>query len=75
MNDKKIRKILIAYLEANNTEIRIYQEKSIGNSICDIMTVTNCLTGFEIKSDADNYRRLETQVAAYERFFDQNYIQ
>lgn len=74
MNDKKIRKILIAYLEANNTEIRIYQEKSIGNSICDIMTITNCLTGFEIKSDADNYRRLETQVAAYERFFDQNYI-
>ena len=37
MNDKSIRKILIAYLQSLNNEIRIYQEKSIGNSICDVM--------------------------------------
>ena len=35
MNDKAIRNILIAYLKASNHEIRIYQEKSIGTSICD----------------------------------------
>ena len=74
MNDKEIRKILISYLKASNGEIRIYQEKSIGSSICDVMTVTDCLTGYEIKSDVDNYRRLNSQVKSYNEFFDQNYI-
>lgn len=41
MDDKKIRKILISYLKATNIEIRIYQEKSIGSSICDVMAVTD----------------------------------
>ena len=58
MTDKEIRKILIEYLKTSVKEIRIYQEKSIGNSICDLMTVTDCLGGYEIKSDADNYTRL-----------------
>lgn len=75
MNDKEIRKILISYLQTSNcAEIRIYQEKSIGSSICDVMTVTDCLTGYEIKSDADNYRRLSPQIKAYNDFFDKNYI-
>ena len=42
MNDKEIRKILISWLQACNSEIRIYQEKSIGTSICDLMAVTDC---------------------------------
>ena len=50
MNDKAIRDILIAYLQATNHEIRIYQEKSIGSSICDVMAVTDKLTGYEIKA-------------------------
>ena len=29
MNDKAIRDILIAYLQATNHEIRIYQEKAL----------------------------------------------
>ncbi len=74
MNDKEIRKILIAYLQARGLEMRIYQEKSIGNAICDLMTVTDKLTGYEIKSDRDNYRRLDEQVRTYDRFFDENYI-
>ena len=74
MNDKEIRKILISYLKASNGEIRIYQEKGIGSSICDIMTVTDCLTGYEIKSDVDNYQRLSSQVKSYNEFFDKNYI-
>ncbi len=74
MNDKEIRKILISYLKADNGEVRIYQEKSIGSSICDVMTVTDCLTGYEIKSDVDNYQRLSSQVKSYNDFFDQNYI-
>ena len=74
MDDKSIRKILISYLQATNTEIRIYQEKNIGGSICDIMAVTDCLTGYEIKSDLDNYQRLDLQITAYNNFFDMNYI-
>ena len=46
MNDKAIRAILISYLQATNHEIRIYQEKNIGASICDVMAVTDKLTGF-----------------------------
>lgn len=74
MKDKQIRKILISYLLAEHKEIRIYQEKSIGSSVCDVMAVTDCLTGYEIKSDTDNYNRLESQIQAYDRFFDRNYI-
>lgn len=74
MNDKAIRNILIAYLQTTNQEIRIYQEKSIGSSICDVMAVTDKLTGYEIKSDLDNYARLEDQIKAYDRFFDENYL-
>lgn len=74
MNDKSIRDILIAWLQATNHEIRIYQEKNIGSSICDVMAVTDKLTGYEIKSDLDNYARLEEQVRAYDQFFDENYL-
>lgn len=74
MDDKSIREILISWLQATNHEIRIYQEKSIGASICDVMAVTDKLTGYEIKSDQDNYARLQDQVKAYDRFFDENYL-
>lgn len=74
MNDKSIRKILISYLQTINKEIRIYQEKSIGSSICDVMVVTDKLTGYEIKSGCDNYSRLNEQIKAYDKFFDENYI-
>ena len=36
---------------------------------CDVMAVTDKLTGYEIKSDQDNYARLQDQVKAYDRFF------
>ena len=74
MKDKGIRNILIAYLKATYSEVRIYQEKSIGSAICDVMAVTDKMIGYEIKSDADNYQRLEGQVAVYDMFFDINYI-
>lgn len=74
MNAQEIKNILIAYLKAANREIRIYQEKSIGDAVCDLMTVTDCLTGYEIKSDLDNYQRLDHQITAYDRFFEKCYI-
>ena len=74
LNAKNVKDILISYLKVKYKEIRIYQEKSIGSSICDIMAVTDHLIGFEIKSDLDTYVRLENQVKAYDLFFDKNYI-
>lgn len=74
MNDRQIRSILIAYLQSAGGEVRIYQEKDIGGSVCDLMAVTDRLTGYEIKSDRDNYKHLPSQVKAYDRFFDENYI-
>ena len=74
MNAQEIKNILIAYLKATSHEIRIYQEKSIGDAVCDLMSVTDCLTGYEIKSDLDNYQRLGRQIKAYDRFFEQCYI-
>ena len=62
MQDKEIRKILIEYLKIKHKEYRIYQEKSIGSSICDLMLVTDKLTGFEIKSD--NAKRSAAEILA-----------
>lgn len=74
MDDKAIRKILISSLKVWHPEMRIYQEKTIGGSICDLMVVTDKLTGYEIKSDQDNYMRIDSQVNWYDQYFDFNYI-
>ncbi len=58
MDKKEIRKILTSYLKANNSKVRIFKEKSIGGSICGVMAVTDIISGYEIKSDLDNYSRL-----------------
>ena len=74
MKDKDIRQILIAFLKGKYDNIRIYQEKAIGGSVCDLMAVTDRLTGYEIKSDQDNYARIKSQVSNYQKFFLYNYI-
>ncbi len=74
MNDKEIRRILVSFLKVRHEKIRIYHEKQIGGAICDLMAVTDRLIGFEIKSDLDNYSRLEMQIASYQKFFNENYI-
>ena len=74
MDAEHITNILQAWHEVENRDIRIYREKKIGYSICDLMAVTDSLTGYEIKSDLDNYRRLSSQINAYDEFFNKNYI-
>lgn len=74
MNDTEIRKILIAYLQTEHEGCRIFEEKNIGRSVCDVMMVINEIAGYEIKGDNDDRRRLETQVAGYEDFFDRCFI-
>lgn len=39
MKKKEIKKVLMAYLQTQCKETRIYQEKNIGSSICDIIDI------------------------------------
>ena len=74
MNAQEVRLILESYLRTDESDIRIFFEKKIGPSVCDVMAVTDKLIGFEIKSDLDNYERLDAQIKAYDNFFDKNYL-
>lgn len=73
--DKDIREPLFEFLEETYGKIRIIEEKRIGKSRADVMMIQeNMLTGIEIKSDADNYTRLDRQIKDYNLYFDQNMV-
>ncbi|MBQ6468869.1 MAG: sce7726 family protein [Lachnospiraceae bacterium] len=73
LKDSDIREPLFDFLENTYGKIRIIEEKTMGRSRADIVMVTpEELYGIEIKSDADTYGRLESQVRDYDRFFDRN---
>ena len=73
--DKDIREDLFIYLEALYGKIRILEEVNIGDSRADaIGIIDGALIGIEIKSDADTYTRLKSQVKDYDAFFDYNYL-
>jgi hypothetical protein len=56
-------------------KVRALEEKIIGKSRADMVFVLpDAICGVEIKSDADSYARLESQVKDYDRFFDVNYV-
>lgn len=73
--DKDIREPLFLYLEELYGKIRIFEEKMIGSSRADCVMVTETgLFGIEIKSDADTYARLTSQIKDYDLYYDYNYI-
>ena len=73
--DKDIRENLFEYLEDLYGEIRILEELVMGASRADVLMVSaGMITGLEIKSDADSYQRLETQVRDYDRYCDRSII-
>ena len=74
MLDYEIREVLCCYIDTKNEKVRIMDEIVIGNARADIVTVTDCLTGYEIKSDKDSYIRLPAQIKAYDNYFQDNYI-
>ena len=75
LKDKDIREPLFEYLEEIYGKIRILEEKNVGNSRADIMMVLDgAIVGIEIKSDADTYARLKTQVKDYDKYFDYNIV-
>ncbi len=73
--DGDIREPLFIFLEEEYGKVRIIEEKRMGNSRADAIMVTqDGLFGIEIKSDADTYARLASQVKDYDLYFDCNYI-
>jgi len=73
--DKDIREPLFDFLEDYYGKIRIFEEKITGRSRADIvMVLPDRLCGIEIKSDADSYQRLKSQVRDYDLYYDMNII-
>ena len=75
LKDKDIREPLFDFLELTYGKTRIIEEKMMGRSRADvIMVITDALVGIEIKSDADTYTRLESQINDYDKYFDYNIV-
>ena len=75
LRDKDIREPLFDFLEETYGKVRILEEKRMGKSRADVIMVTPvAIIGIEIKSDADTYARLASQVADYDQYCDSNYI-
>lgn len=75
MRDAEMRESLFQFLDWQHEKIRVFEEKTMGRSRCDMFTVTEKeLVGYEIKSDRDTYTRLPSQIKDYNKYFDRNYI-
>lgn len=75
LHDKDIREPLFEFLEDKYGKIRILEEKTMGKSRADAVMITPTdIFGIEIKSDADTYVRLASQVKDYDKYFDFNYV-
>lgn len=75
LHDIDIREPLFDFLDETYGKNRILEEKQIGRSRADIFMITDeALFGIEIKSDADTYARLESQVRDYDKFYDYNIV-
>ncbi len=73
LKDKDIREPLSDFLEDIYGKVRIIEEKTMGQSRADIVMITEgSLVGIEIKSDADTYTRLASQVKDYDKYYDYN---
>ena len=74
-HDSDIREPLFDYLEERYGKIRILEEKRTGRARADVVMVTpDAIYGIEIKSDNDNYTRLEGQVKNYDLYYDYNIV-
>lgn len=75
MDDSIIRKSLIDYLQIEKIEKNaiIISEMGLdgGRAIIDIAMINGVMCGFEIKSDLDTLYRLQSQIAVYEKYFNQ----
>lgn len=73
--DEDIRILLFDYLDRRFPKVRTFEEKPMGHSRADVVAILpGAIVGIEIKSDADSYTRLITQVKDYDKYYDINFI-
>lgn len=73
--DHDIRDPLFLYLESLYGIVRFLEEKNTGEARADaVMVLDGLICGIEIKSDADTYARLPSQVINYDAYYDANFI-
>jgi hypothetical protein len=73
--DEDIRILLFDYLDRRFPKVRTFEEKNMGHSRSDVIALLpGAIMGIEIKSDADSYTRLATQIKDYDKYFDINFI-
>lgn len=70
--DPAIRAALVAHLRATDPSAVVLHEVPLRwHSVrADIVSVSDDLRGFEIKSDADSFARLQQQIKGYDSVFD-----
>lgn len=75
VDEKEIRNVLLNRLK-DYKECYIYEEFTVpsGKARADVVAVNGHVIAYEIKSDYDSLKRLETQIPEYDLNFEMNYI-
>ena len=58
----------------SKSEAVSFEEFPVGNSRVDLASINDKSIAYEIKSDYDNYDKLEKQIKEYSRFFEYIYV-
>jgi len=61
-------------LKNHKNEARLYTELDIYESKADVVIMNGTSTAYEIKTELDNFDRLEKQLASYRLVFDKIYV-
>lgn len=73
MNEEQIVELILLNIDKSNCTIK--KEFRIGKSIADLVVIRNdFVTVFEVKSEYDNLKRLESQIENYSKFADNVYL-
>lgn len=60
--------------QLGNGKSRVFNEFRVGGSIADLVMFNGVTRAFEIKSDLDSDRRLDTQIPQYQKIFNETYL-
>lgn len=75
LDDNEIREALISRLSTYK-DCKVYEELTVpsGKARADVVAVNGHVVAYEIKSDFDSIKRLDTQIPEYDKNFEMNYI-
>lgn len=75
VDEREMRRILLERLNSYK-DCYLYEEFTVpsGKARADIIAVNGHVSAYEIKSDFDSLKRLETQIPEYDMTFEMNYL-